>query len=70
MLPELQLARQAHGSRDGLRVVDLDVEAERRKETPCEELDPLRLLEGSCTGEERLEAVLIVRDGARATAIS
>jgi hypothetical protein len=50
--------------------VDLDVEAERRKETPREELDPLRLVEVSCTWEERLETVLIVRDGARAMAIS
>jgi hypothetical protein len=70
LLPELQLACQAHGSREGLRVVDLDVEAERRKETPREELDPLRLVEVSCTWEERLETVLIVRDGARAMAIS
>jgi hypothetical protein len=30
----------------------------------------LRLLEGSCTREERLEAVLIVCDGSRATTIS
>jgi hypothetical protein len=50
--------------------VGLDVETERRKETPREELDLLRLFEGSCTWEERLEAILIVRDGARATAIN
>jgi hypothetical protein len=70
VLLELQLACQAHSSREGLQVVDLDAEAERKKDIPHEELDPLLLLEGSCTGEESLEAVLVVHDRARAMAIS
>lgn len=70
MLLELQLACQAHGSHEGLRVVDLDIEAEWRKDILHEELDPLHLLEVSCVWEESLEAVLVVHDGACATAIS
>jgi hypothetical protein len=66
VLLELQLACQAHSSREGLQVA----EAERKKDIPHEELDPLLLLEGSCTGEESLEAVLVVHDRARAMAIS
>ena len=48
--------------------MDLDVEAERRLKAPGEELDALFLVEAASTGEERLEAVLVVCDGARALA--
>ena len=48
--------------------MDLNVEAERRLKTPGEELDALFLIETPSTGKERLEAVLVVRDGARALA--
>jgi len=51
-----------------LRIVDLDVEAERRLKAPGEELDALFLVEAASTGEERLEAVLVVRDGSGALA--
>ena len=68
LLPQLQLAGQTHRAGEGLRVVDLDVEAERRLKAPGEELDTLFLVEAASPGEERLEAVLVVRDGAGALA--
>ena len=43
LIAELQLAGEAHGDGKGLRVVDLDVEAERRLESRGEELHLLRL---------------------------
>jgi hypothetical protein len=49
--------------------VHLDVEAERRTETAGEELHPLEFVEGSSTGEQRLEAVLVLGDGAGAAAV-
>ena len=64
LITELQLASEAHGDGEGLRVVYLDVETKRRLEAPGEELDALFLVEAASTGEERLEAVLVVRDGA------
>ena len=48
--------------------MDLDVEAERRLKALGEELDALFLVEAASPGEERLEAVLVVRDGAGALA--
>ena len=48
--------------------MDLDVEAKRRLKAPGEELDALFLVEVASPGEERLEAVLVVRDGAGALA--
>ena len=48
--------------------MDLDVEAKRRLKTPGEELDALFLIETPSTGKERLEAVLVVRDGSGALA--
>jgi hypothetical protein len=51
-----------------LWIVDLDVEAERQLKAPSEELDALFLIEAPSMGEERLEAVLVVRDGASALA--
>jgi len=68
VLPQLQLASEAHSTGEGLRIVDLDVEAERRLKAPGEELDTLFLVEAASSGEERLEAVLVVRDGAGALA--
>ena len=43
----------------------LDVEAERRLEARGEELDPLFLVQAARVREERLEAILVLRDGAR-----
>jgi hypothetical protein len=51
LLPELQLARQAHGRRQGLRIVDPHAEAERGKEPAGEQLDPLRLIKVPSAGE-------------------
>jgi len=48
-IPQLQLASQAHGCGQGVRVVNLNVEAERRLETHDEELDTLGLREHSRT---------------------
>ena len=48
--------------------MDLDVEVERQLKAPGEELDALFLVEAASPGEERLEAVLVVRDGAGALA--
>jgi hypothetical protein len=42
--------------------VDADGVAERRKESPGEELDPLGLVQRPGAREERLEAVLVLRD--------
>ena len=52
-----------------MRVLDPDVHAERRKEAADEQLDPLGFIERASAGQERLEPVLIFRDGARALAI-
>ena len=46
----------------------LDVEAERRLEAYGEELDPLCLVQAARAREERLEAILVLRDGAHALA--
>ena len=48
--------------------MDLDVEAEQRLKAPSEELDALFLLETPSMGKKCLEAILVVRDGARALA--
>ena len=49
--------------------MNLNVEAERWKEPAREQLHPLRLFQGTGAGKKRLEAILILRDSARATAI-
>jgi hypothetical protein len=69
LLPELQLARQAQGNGKRLRVVDLDIQAERRKEATHEKLNLLRLVKVAGTGKQRLEAVLVLRNGPGATTI-
>ena len=46
----------------------LDVEGERRLEARGEELDPLFLVQVARTREERLEAILVLCDDARALA--
>jgi hypothetical protein len=48
--------------------MDLDVKAKRWLKAPGEELDALFLIEAPSIGEERLEAVLVVHDGASALA--
>jgi hypothetical protein len=48
LLAQLELPGQAHGRCQGLRVLDADIDAERRLKVCGEELDPLRLLE--CPG--------------------
>jgi hypothetical protein len=68
LIPQLKLARQAHGPDEDLWVVDLDIEAERGLETGGEEMDPLFLVQAACTRKERLEAILVLLDGARALA--
>ena len=50
LITELQLAGEAHGDGEGLRVVDLDVETKRRLEAPGEELDALFLIESPARG--------------------
>jgi len=49
--------------------VDLDVEAERGKQTVGEELYPLPLLQQTRAGQERLKAILILRDGSGAATV-
>jgi hypothetical protein len=60
--------RQTHGSSEGLRIVDLDVEAERGLETGGEELDPLFLVQVAHVRKEHLKAILVLLDSARAFA--
>ena len=48
--------------------MDADVEAERRTKPTGEELDPLFLVQVARTREERLEAILVLCDDARALA--
>jgi hypothetical protein len=64
------LACQAHGRCQGLRIVDPHVKAERGKEPAGEQLDPLRLVEVTSAGKQRLEAVLILLNSAGAATIS
>jgi hypothetical protein len=50
--------------------VDPHVKAERGKEPASEQLDPLRLVEVTSAGKQRLEAVLILLNSAGAATIS
>jgi len=52
-----------------LRVLDADVEAERQHEAPSEQLNALFFQEGTRAGEERLEAIHVVRHRAGAAAL-
>ena len=68
LIAELQLAGEAHGDGEGLRVVDLNVETKRRLEAPGEELDALFLIEAPGTREEHLKMFLVLLDSAGALA--
>lgn len=57
------MAGEAHGYRKVLRVLHLDLQAERWKEASCEELHPLDFIEATSTRQQRLEAVLIIFHG-------
>jgi hypothetical protein len=63
------LPGQAHGSREGLRIEDPHVEAERWSKTAREQLHPLLLVERSGASQERLKTVLVLRDGGGAATI-
>lgn len=65
---KLQLARHTHGDTEGLRVLHLDVVAERREEARCECLYLLRVGELLGAGQQGFEAVLILGHGAGAFA--
>jgi hypothetical protein len=65
---KLQLAGEAHGDGEGLRVEDLDVQAEGRLQTGGEELQLLDLRQGAGAGKQGLKSVLVLDDRARAAA--
>jgi hypothetical protein len=67
-LTKLQLVGEAHGDGEGLRVDDLDVQAEGRLQTGGEELHLLDLRQGAGAGKQGLKSVLVLDDGARAAA--
>jgi hypothetical protein len=69
LFPEFQLPCQTHSRCKGLRVVDLDFEAEWRGKAACEQLHALLLLEGAGAGQERLKSVLVLLDGAGAATV-
>jgi hypothetical protein len=61
------LPSKAHGSHKGLRVLHLDLKAERRQESSREKLHPLGLLDASGAGQQHLEPILVVLHRPRAT---
>lgn len=65
---KFDLPSEAHGEGEGLRVVDLDVVAERRQEALGEELDLLPLGQGAGVGKQCLESALVLGDAAGALA--
>jgi hypothetical protein len=69
LLPQLQLLGQTHGSREGLWIEDLHVEAERWSKTAREQLHLLLLVERAGASQERLKMVLVLRDGGGAVAV-
>jgi hypothetical protein len=69
LLPQLQLTGQTHGNREGLRIEDPHVEAERWSKTAREQLHPLLLVERAGASQERLKTVLVLRDGGGAAAV-
>ena len=68
LLAQLQLAREAHGDDEGLRVVDFHVEAKRRLQSCRERLYTLRLRERADARKQRLEAGLVLCYRARSLA--
>jgi hypothetical protein len=70
LFPEFHLPGEAHGDGQGLGVVDLDVEVERRLEACSEELDTLCLREMARGWQEGLKAVLVVHHQACSAACS
>jgi len=68
LVPHLQLAGEAHGDGEGLRVMDLDVEAEGRLESRREQLHLLLLGEITGLRQQRLETLLELDDSPRALA--
>jgi hypothetical protein len=70
LFPEFHLPGEAHGDEQGLGIVDLDIEAERRLEACSGELDMLRLREMARAWQEGLKAVLVVHHRARLAACS
>jgi hypothetical protein len=64
MFAQLQLAGETHGDDERLGVVDLDVEAEWRLEPGREGLDALGLCQRADAGQQGLEPILILGDGA------
>lgn len=55
LVAQVQFPGEAHGDDEGLWIMDLDVEAERRLEVGGEDLYPLCLHEGTRAGKQRLE---------------
>jgi hypothetical protein len=68
LIVQLQLAGQTHGDGEGLRVVDLDVEAGGRLQVGGEELHFLGLRECAGAGKQSLKPVLALDDRGRAPA--
>lgn len=68
LIAQLESAGETHGDSEGLRVVDLDVEAERRLQAGVEEVHFLGLRERASAGEQSLELVLVLDDRTRAFA--
>ena len=60
LLVQLQLAREAHGDDEGLRIVDFHVEAEWRLQSDRKRLYALCLRERADARKQRLEAVLVI----------
>jgi hypothetical protein len=69
LLLQLQLPGQTHGSREGLRIEDPHVEAERWLKTAREQLHPSLLVERADTSQERMKTVLVLCDGRGAVAV-
>ena len=68
LIAQLQLVGETHGDGEGLRVVDLDVEAKGRLQASGEELYFLDLRECAGAGKQSLKPVLVLDDRARAPA--
>jgi hypothetical protein len=66
----VRTSRPSSWLRPGTGVLDPDIDAERRLETPGEQLNTLPLGKRTSTREERLEPILILGDHARALAFS
>jgi hypothetical protein len=62
------LAGEAHGGRQGRRVLLLYLKAEWRQESPREKLDALALLQSAGARQQGLESVLVFLHGSRPAA--